>query len=116
MFMFMFKKDYTIQIVKTQVIEKVTMAHQSEYPKMNISYQCKSCNSCRSRSSYTKSGNGRNITRCQQLERYHKEVKKRVESDEGKEVLRERRIYSEGAFGILKEDFKYTKLQHLLRL
>ena len=92
-------------------IEKVTMDHRSEYPKMNISYQCKSCNSCRSRSSCTKSENGRSITRCQQLERYHKEVKERVESDEGKKVLRERRIYSEGAFGILKEDFKYTKLR-----
>ena len=39
------------------------------------------------------------------------EVRINLESDEGKELMKNRSIYAEGTFGIIKEDYHYARVR-----
>lgn len=112
---FNFKKNATGTITcpegKELVLEKVTVDKRTRYLKVNERYRCQECTSCPSKKECTRSKIGRTITYCNHLERYHEEVKRKLLSEEGKRLQRERRIYSEGAFGNIKENYGYSRIQ-----
>lgn len=69
------------------------------------------CKDCPLKQKCTKSEKGRIINRSKQLEAYQDEVKTNTETKEGKKIMIQRSIQSEGTFGNLKENWGYTKLR-----
>lgn len=69
------------------------------------------CEGCPLRDKCTTSKKGRIISRCQELEEFQKEVRANIETEEGKKLMSQRSIMSEGTFGNLKENWGYTKLR-----
>lgn len=69
------------------------------------------CEGCALRDKCTTSKKGRIISRCQELEEFQKEVRANIETEEGKKLMSQRSIMSEGTFGNLKENWGYTKLR-----
>ena len=45
------------------------------------------------------------------MEKYHKEVRKNLESEKGKKIMMQRSIQAEGVFANLKQDYGYTRLR-----
>ena len=58
--------------------------HRSVYPRINQKYVNEHCGECPLRSKCTKAKNGRTLNRSRDVEKYHKEVRENIESDEGK--------------------------------
>ena len=51
------------------------------------------------------------MNRSRDVEKYHKEVRENIESDEGKKIMTQRSIQAEGVFANLKQDYGYTRLR-----
>lgn len=90
---------------------KETMNNKGIYPKINETLENKHCEDCPLKSQCTKSKGSRKIVHCKDYDEMKKEVKHNLKSDEGKEMMKERSIYAEGTFGIIKEDYHYDKLR-----
>ncbi|MEG0549371.1 MAG: transposase, partial [Coprobacillus sp.] len=58
----------------------------------------------------TKSKTGRTINYCEELDKFHEEVKKNVQSEEGIQLMFQRSNETEGTFGDLKANQKYDRL------
>ena len=52
-----------------------------------------------------KTKQGRRLNRSRDVEKYHKEVRENIESDEGKKIMTQRSIQAEGVFANLKQDY-----------
>ena len=85
--------------------------HRSVYPRINQKYVNEHCGECPLRSKCTKAKNGRTLNRSRDVEKYHKEVRENIESDEGKKIMTQRSIQAEGVFANLKQDYGYTRLR-----
>lgn len=48
---------------------------------------------------------------CKDYDEMKKEVNDNLKSEEGKKLMKERSIYAEGTFGIIKEDYQYDRLE-----
>lgn len=81
------------------------------YPRKIEKLVNRHCEGCPLRSRCTKSKNGRTINRSKELEEFQKEARENMETAEGKRLMDQRSILSEGAFGNLKENWGYTKLR-----
>ncbi|WP_416324366.1 transposase [[Clostridium] innocuum] len=68
-----------------------TLDHRSMYPKTNQKYVNEHCGDCPLRSRCTKARKGRTLNRSRDMEKYHKEVRKNLESEEGKKIMMQRR-------------------------
>ena len=66
--------------------------HRSMYPKTNQKYVNEHCGDCPLRSRCTKARKGRTLNRSRDMEKYHKEVRKNLESEEGKKIMMQRSI------------------------
>ena len=91
-------------------VEKETVETRGVYERTNQLLGTGKCTECPFKRQCTKSKNGRKVTFCSELENYHTEVRNNLSTPEGRELLKQRSIQSEGCFGILKEDFKYDRL------
>ena len=85
--------------------------HRSMYPKTNQKYVNEHCGDCPLRSRCTKARKGRTLNRSRDMEKYHKEVRKNLESEKGKKIMMQRSIQAEGVFANLKQDYGYTRLR-----
>jgi transposase len=81
------------------------------YEKKNQTLENKHCEGCPLKSQCTKSKGNRKIVHCEDWDDMKKEVKANLTSEEGKELMKDRSIYSEGTFGIIKEDYHYNRLR-----
>ena len=72
------------------------------------------CEGCPLKSKCTKSkSNQRRINRCTELDEWQKEVDENLSSLEGRRLMEERAIYSEGFFGDKKSNWKYDRLRRI---
>ena len=69
-----------------------TLDHRSMYPMTNQKYVNEHCGDCPLRSRCTKARKGRTLNRSRDMEKYHKEVRKNLESEEGKKIMMQRSI------------------------
>ena len=69
------------------------------------------CGECPVKHKCTKAKGKRKLSVCRELEDYHEEVKENLNSAVGQELMNQRRIYNEGAFGIIKQDYGYEKIR-----
>ena len=63
------------------------------------------------KSKCTRSAKGRTITCCEELEAFHEEVKRNVQSEEGIKLMFQRSNEAEGTFGDLKQNQGYNRLR-----
>ena len=93
------------------VIEKLSIC-QDEYqmPEVNAMTRCEHCNKCLLKGKCTKAKNGRSMKIDFTLEAQKSKVRSNLSTEEGKEAMKNRSIQSEGAFGILKEDYDFDCL------
>ena len=63
------------------------------------------------KSKCTRSAKGRTITCCEELEAFHEEVKRNVQSEEGIKLMIQRSNEAEGTFGDLKQNQGYNRLR-----
>lgn len=90
---------------------KDTENTKGRYPRKNETLENMHCGECPVKTKCTKSKGNRKITRCRDLEGMKEEVYRNLHTEEGKEAMRNRSIFSEGAFGIIKEDYHYSRLR-----
>ena len=67
------------------------------------------CEGCPMRSECTKARNGRIVAFDPVLAEFQRTVDQNLGGEEGKERRRQRSIQVEGAFGVIKQDFKFTR-------
>lgn len=94
---------FTIETMKTQ-------KNEYQIPEVIIKVRNEHCQECPMRSRCTKAKNGRTARIDITLETQKTKARRILRSDEGKEVMKKRSIQSEGAFGILKEDYGFDCL------
>lgn len=85
---------------------------EDEYliPEMILKTRCEHCEQCTMKTQCTKAKNGRGMEINLTYEAQKSKVRKLFDSDEGKQIMSNRSSQSEGAFGILKEDYKFNRL------
>ena len=66
------------------------------------------CEGCKNIKECTK-GKYRNVGKNIVMEEFQREVDKNFSTEEGKEMKKQRSIQVEGAFGVIKQDFKFTR-------
>lgn len=76
-------------------------------------YQCENCEGCPLRNQCHKSKNNRIISINQTLTSYHKEVIDNLASKRGIELRCIRSYMSEGAFGVIKQDYNYRRISRI---
>ena len=73
-------------------------------------YQCENCEGCPLRAKCHKSKDNRVININKALTAYHKKVIENLASDRGVELRMKRSVQSEGAFGIIKQDYNFRRI------
>lgn len=81
------------------------------YDKVNIQCECAGCRDCPFKSRCTKSAGNRTMTLCRKLEDFHEHVDASLDTPVGRELMTARQVFSEGAFGIIKQDYGYDRLR-----
>lgn len=71
-------------------------------------YEKDQCRECKNIKECTK-GKYRQIGRNVVIEEFQKEVDKNLSTEKGKEMKKQRSIQVEGTFGVIKQDFKFTR-------
>lgn len=88
-----------------------TVDKRSKYYRINETYECKHCNECPVKSECTKSENNRKITLNPILKEFQLNAKQELDSEEGILLRKKRSAQVEGAFGVIKQDYKYNRIQ-----
>lgn len=92
-------------------IEKMYMRNdENQIPETFIMTRNTHCQDCPMKMKCTKAKNGRTMKIDLTLEAQKSKVRNLLSSDDGKQIMRNRSIQSEGAFGILKEDYGFDCL------
>jgi len=78
--------------------------------KFTRHYRCHECGNCPHRAECTKSESGRTVQYNPILQELKENARRLLESERGKELRERRSIYSEGAFGIVKQDYEYVRI------
>ena len=80
------------------------------YKKSNKVYECGKCNECEYKKDCTKAQNNRKITVCAKQDEMYGMVDELLTSELGIKFRKQRSAQVEGAFGVIKEDFKYDRI------
>lgn len=80
-----------------------------EYPRITDFYKCGKCNDCAHRNQCCKGKNDRVYGRNEVLEELYSFVDEFLGTEEGKELKKQRSVQAEGAFGVIKQDMKFTR-------
>lgn len=92
-------------------IEKMYIRNdENQIPETFIMTRNMHCQDCPMKSKCTKAKNGRTMKIDLTLEAQKSKVRNLLSSEDGKQIMRNRSIQSEGAFGILKEDYGFDCL------
>lgn len=92
-------------------IEKMYIRNdENQIPETFIMTRNTHCQDCPMKMKCTKAKNGRTMKIDLTLEAQKSKVRNLLSSDDGKQIMRNRSIQSEGAFGILKEDYGFDCL------
>lgn len=83
--------------------------NRGEYEQISQIYTTGKCEGCPLKKECTKAKGDRELRRNVILEELQKEADKKLLSDEGKELRKQRCSQAEGAFGVLKEDKKFER-------
>ena len=83
---------------------------KGKYSRTIEYYRNEHCEGCPLRSQCTRSKHGRTLMYTRKLDMYQKEVRENLETAEGKELMKQRSIQSEGIFGQIKQDYEYDRL------
>lgn len=81
----------------------------SGYVRNFAYYECPSCTGCPVKENCTKTTTDKRIQVSWAFEKYRKESRENIVSEEGKILRVNRSIQSEGAFGVLKEAYGFTR-------
>lgn len=84
---------------------------KGRYLQINANYRCEGCGECPNKTACTKSTDGRTLNRNFILEEFQEKVDENLATEFGKELKKQRSIQVEGAFGVIKEDIKYSRLR-----
>lgn len=90
--------------------EKEVYDDRDNYLKITQHFRCHSCTNCKNKKECTKSDIGRTIQKNYVLDELRDNAKELLDSEKGIEYRKNRSIYSEGVFGILKQDYEYIRL------
>ena len=82
---------------------------KSGYKSLVSVYKCISCNGCEVKASCTKAGGDKQIKASRKLDRQREASLNNIKSDKGIQLRINRSIQVEGAFGVLKEDYKFRR-------
>lgn len=88
----------------------ITKTDEYQMPETIVKTRCERCKDCELKSKCTKAKNGRSMEVDFVLEAQKSKVRALLSSDDGKHFMKNRSIQSEGAFGILKEDYSFDCL------
>lgn len=110
-----FKRDENNQFVCPEgyrfEVEKEMIDRRGVYPRKNKTLIHRHCQECKVRNECTKSKTGRTIRYREELDKFHEEVKKNVQSKEGIQLMYQRSSETEGTFGDIKANQKYDRIQ-----
>ena len=95
---------------KYLIFEKEGYSEEGGYLKIIKHYRCRQCNSCPYRKECTKSEDGRTIQKNFILDELRINARTLLDSEEGIMYRQKRSIYTEGVFGVLKQDYGYIRL------
>ena len=95
---------------KELTFEKENNRDEDGYLKIINHYRCHDCGQCPFKTECTKSESGREIQKNFILDELKGNAKKLLDSEEGIIHRQKRSIYTEGVFGILKQDYGYIRL------
>jgi len=73
-------------------------------------YRCHQCGSCAHHDECTKSDQGRQIQHEPILHELRAHARQLLDSERGRQLRTHRSIYSEGTFGVIKQDYQYVRL------
>jgi hypothetical protein len=79
--------------------------------KKNMHYRGVDCANCPPKNKCTKSNKGRTLGISPELEKFKEEVRQNLSTKDGQLKMQNRSIYSEGAFGIMKQNRGYDRLR-----
>ena len=82
---------------------------RSRYHRINQRYSCEKCEGCSLKMKCTKAKGDRVITVNPVLEEFERTAKNKLDSEKGIYHRMQRSIQTEGAFGIIKEDYGYER-------
>lgn len=91
-------------------LEEVKVDTSLKLPKTTFKYRNTHCSECPMRSKCTKAKEGRTTSVTPLLEKYQTEVDEYLQSEEGKLLMVNRSIYTEGAFGDIKSNYGFNIL------
>lgn len=83
---------------------------RGEYDRVIKQLENKHCGQCPNKSKCTKAKGNRKISISPELESYKDNIRAKLDTPVGKELMNARRVYSEGTFGIIKQDYGYDRL------
>ena len=95
---------------KELTFEKECYSEEDGYLRITNHYRCHECSDCPFRKECTKSENGRGIQKNFILDELKSNARKLLDSESGLMHRQRRSIYTEGVFGILKQDYGYIRL------
>lgn len=95
---------------KELLFEKEVYDDRDNYLKITSHFKCHDCLNCKNKKDCTKSEYGRSIQKNFILDELRDNAKELLDSEKGKEYRKNRSIYSEGVFGVLKQDYEYIRL------
>ncbi len=87
-----------------------TVDKRSAYYRINQTHSCGKCTDCPLKSQCTKAKGDRTISVNPILEEFERTAREKLNSEEGIRHRVQRSIQSEGAFGVIKEDYAYDRL------
>ena len=95
---------------KELTFEKEGYTYEDGYLKITNHYRCHDCERCRFKKECTKSEYGRVIQKNFILDELKDNARKLLDSEEGLIHRQKRSIYTEGVFGVIKQDYGYIRL------
>jgi len=108
------KDEYTCQAGRKLRVQHVgTKKNERGYEREITYYECESCNECPYKKKCTRAKENRTMQVSKKFIRQREESLKRITSEEGILLRMNRSIQSEGAFGVVKQNYGFR--QFLLR-
>lgn len=82
---------------------------KSGYESEITVYECKGCDKCKQKKTCTRAKGNRKLTVSKEFIKQREASRERITSEEGKRLRLNRSIQSEGAFGVLKQDYGFKR-------
>lgn len=84
---------------------------RTSYYSVSQEYECESCEGCPFKKQCTKSSRNRKTSINVTYEELKKDAKEKLDSPAEIQLRQQRSIQSEGTFGVVKQDYNYTRIQ-----